>query len=67
MCAFALKFYTKDGNWDLVGNNIQVFFVRDACKFHDFIHTQKRRPRTHRRSNTAMWGFWSTRAVITAN
>jgi len=39
---FALKFYTKEGNWDLVGNNTQVFFVREAFKFPDFIHTQKR-------------------------
>lgn len=56
---FALKFYTKDGNWDLVGNNTPVFFVRDALKFPDFIHTQKRHPRTNLRSNTAMWDFWS--------
>ena len=56
---FALKFYTEEGNWDLVGNNTPVFFVRDAYKFPDFIHTQKRHPRTHRRSNTAMWDFWS--------
>ena len=41
---FALKFYTEDGNWDLVGNNTPVFFVRDAYKFPDFIHTQKRHP-----------------------
>lgn len=56
---FALKFYTEDGNWDLVGNNTPVFFVRDAYKFPDFIHTQKRHPRTHLRSATAMWDFWS--------
>ena len=42
---FALKFYTEDGNWDLVGNNTPVFFVRDPMKFPDFIHTQKRHPR----------------------
>ena len=41
---FALKFYTEDGNWDLVGNNTPVFFVRDPLKFPDFIHTQKRHP-----------------------
>ena len=41
---FALKFYTEDGNWDLVGNNTPVFFVRDPYKFPDFIHTQKRHP-----------------------
>ncbi|UXN02572.1 MULTISPECIES: catalase [unclassified Bartonella] len=56
---FSLKFYTEEGNWDLVGNNTPVFFVRDAYKFPDFIHTQKRHPRTHMRSNTAMWDFWS--------
>ena len=56
---FALKFYTEDGNWDLVGNNTPVFFVRDPYKFPDFIHTQKRHPKTHLRSSTAMWDFWS--------
>ena len=56
---FALKFYTNEGNWDLVGNNTPVFFVRDAYKFPDFIHTQKRHPRTNMRSPTAMWDFWS--------
>lgn len=56
---FALKFYTKEGNWDLVGNNTPVFFVRDAYKFPDFIHTQKRDSQTNLRSNTAMWDFWS--------
>jgi catalase len=56
---FALKFYTPEGNWDLVGNNTPVFFVRDAYKFPDFIHTQKRHPRTNMRSATAMWDFWS--------
>jgi len=56
---FALKFYTEEGNWDLVGNNTPVFFVRDPFKFPDFIHTQKRHPKTNVRSNTAMWDFWS--------
>jgi len=56
---FALKFYTKEGNWDLVGNNTPVFFVRDPLKFADFIHTQKRHPKTNMRSPTAMWDFWS--------
>ena len=55
---FALKFYTSDGNWDMVGNNTPVFFVRDPMKFPDFIHTQKRHPRTNMRSPTAMWDFW---------
>ncbi|HXC34571.1 MAG TPA: catalase [Candidatus Acidoferrales bacterium] len=56
---FALKFYTEEGNWDLVGNNTPVFFVRDPLKFPDFIHTQKRHPKTNLRSNTAAWDFWS--------
>lgn len=56
---FALKVYTEEGNWDLVGNNTPVFFVRDPYKFPDFIHTQKRDPRTNMRSATAMWDFWS--------
>jgi catalase len=56
---WALKFYTEQGNWDMVGNNTPVFFVRDPMKFPDFIHTQKRHPRTNMRSATAMWDFWS--------
>jgi catalase len=56
---FAVKLYTEEGNWDLVGNNTPVFFVRDPYKFPDFIHTQKRHPRTNLRSPTAMWDFWS--------
>ena len=56
---FSMKFYTEDGNWDLVGNNTPVFFVRDPYKFPDFIRTQKRHPKTNLRSPTAMWDFWS--------
>jgi len=56
---FAVKFYTEEGNWDLVGNNTPVFFIRDPLKFPDFIHTQKRHPKTNLRSNIAMWDFWS--------
>ncbi|ALS60581.1 catalase [Pandoraea norimbergensis] len=56
---FALKFYTDEGNWDLVGNNTPVFFVRDPLKFPDFIHTQKRDPKTNLRNPTAAWDFWS--------
>jgi len=56
---FALKFYTEDGNWDLVGNNTPVFFIKDAKKFPDFIHTQKRIPKTNLKSATMMWDFWS--------
>src|ERR1700741_3500358 len=56
---FAVKFYTEDGNWDLVGNNTPVFFIKDPKKFGDFIHTQKRDPRTNLKSPTMMWDFWS--------
>ena len=56
---FALKVYTEEGNWDLVGNNTPVFFVRDPYKFSDFIRTQKRHPKTNMRSATSMWDFWS--------
>jgi len=56
---FAVKFYTDQGNWDLVGNNTPVFFIRDPYKFPDFIRTQKRDPATNLRSPTAMWDFWS--------
>ena len=56
---FAVKLYTDEGNWDIVGNNTPVFFIRDPLKFPDFIHTQKRHPRSNMRSPTAMWDFWS--------
>ncbi|NRR24931.1 catalase KatA [Bacillus velezensis] len=56
---FAVKFYTEEGNYDIVGNNTPVFFIRDAIKFPDFIHTQKRDPRTHLKNPTAVWDFWS--------
>jgi len=56
---FAVKFYTEDGNWDLVGNNTPVFFIKDPKKFSDFIHTQKRDPKTNLKSPTMMWDFWS--------
>ena len=56
---FAIKFYTEEGNWDLVGNNTPVFFVKDPKKFSDFIHTQKRDPYTNCKSATMMWDFWS--------
>ncbi|HEY0786627.1 MAG TPA: catalase [Acidobacteriaceae bacterium] len=56
---FAIKFYTEEGNWDLVGNNTPVFFIRDPLKFGDFIHTQKREPQTNLKSATMMWDFWS--------
>lgn len=56
---FALKFYTEEGNWDMVGNNTPVFFVRDPYKFANFIHTQKRDPKTNMRDNNMQWDFWS--------
>ncbi|NLX74071.1 MAG: catalase [Bacteroidales bacterium] len=56
---FAVKFYTEEGNWDLVGNNTPVFLIKDAKKFPDFIHTQKRDPHTNLKSATMMWDFWS--------
>ena len=56
---FAIKFYTQEGNWDLVGNNTPVFFISDPYKFPDFIHTQKRDPKTNMRWSTGMWDFWS--------
>jgi catalase len=56
---FALKFYTEEGNWDLVGNNTPVFFVRDPYKFQNFIHTQKRDPKTNLRDMDMQWDFWS--------
>src|ERR1700737_1761138 len=56
---FALKFYTEDGNWDLVGNNTPVFFIRDPIMFPNFIHTQKRNPYTNCKSATMVWDFFS--------
>jgi catalase len=56
---FAIKFYTEEGNWDMVGNNTPVFFVRDPYKFQMFIHTQKRDPKTNLRDMDMQWDFWS--------
>ncbi|MEU3709073.1 catalase [Streptomyces catenulae] len=56
---FALKFYTEQGNYDLVGNNTPVFFVRDTIKFQDFIRSQKRRPDNGMRDNDMQWDFWT--------
>jgi len=55
---FAVKFYTDQGNWDLVGNNTPVFFIRDPLKFGDFIHTQKREPQSNLKPSWMMWDFW---------
>jgi len=56
---FAVKFYTEEGNFDLVGNNTPVFFVRDPYKFQMFIHSQKRHPKTNLRDPDMQWDFWS--------
>ncbi|MEV4431780.1 catalase [Streptomyces sp. NPDC049585] len=56
---FALKFYTREGNYDLVGNNTPVFFVRDPIKFQDFIRSQKRRPDSGLRDHDMQWDFWT--------
>jgi catalase len=56
---FAMRFYTEEGNWDLVGNNTPMFFIKDGIKFPDFIHTQKRDPQTNLKSPTMMFDFWS--------
>ncbi|WP_313705898.1 catalase [Massilia sp.] len=56
---FALRFYTEEGNWDLVGNNTPVFFIKDPIKFPDFIHTQKRCPDSNLKSANMMFDFWS--------
>lgn len=57
---FALKFYTEEGNWDMVGNNTPVFFFRDPLKFPDLNHAVKRDPRTNMRSPNNNWDFWSS-------
>ncbi|MEY4561766.1 MAG: hypothetical protein RLZZ618_1043 [Pseudomonadota bacterium] len=56
---FAMRFYTEEGNWDLVGNNTPMFFIKDPIKFPDFVHTQKRDPQTNLKSATMMFDFWS--------
>ena len=57
---FAMKFYTPDGNWDLVGNNTPVFFLRDPKKFIDLNHVVKRDPHTNMHSAQSNWDFWSS-------
>ncbi|MGI9316404.1 MAG: catalase [bacterium] len=56
---FAVKFYTEEGNWDMVGNNTPVFFLRDPLKFPDLNHAVKRDPRTNMRSAQSNWDFWT--------
>nr|CAI5828838.1 unnamed protein product [Callosobruchus analis] len=62
---FAVKFYTEDGIWDLVGNNTPIFFIRDPVLFPSFIHTQKRNPQTHLKDPNMFWDFISLRPEIT--
>ncbi len=57
---FAIKFYTEEGNWDLVGNNTPVFFIRDPLRFPDLNHAVKRDPRTNMRSAKNNWDFWTS-------
>ncbi|WP_417430247.1 catalase [Kiloniella sp.] len=57
---FAMKFYTEEGNWDLVGNNTPVFFLRDPMKFPDLNHAVKRDPKTNMRSADNNWDFWTS-------
>lgn len=56
---FAVKYYTEDGNWDLVGNNTPIFFIRDGIKFPDFIHSQKADPHTNRQEPDNVWDFFA--------
>uniref|UniRef100_T1PCG9 Catalase n=1 Tax=Musca domestica TaxID=7370 RepID=T1PCG9_MUSDO len=62
---FAVKFYTDDGVWDLVGNNTPIFFIRDPILFPSFIHTQKRNPQTHLKDPDMFWDFISLRPETT--
>ena len=56
---FAIKFYTDEGNYDLVGNNTPVFFIRDPFKFPDIVHTHKRNPQSNLKDPKAFWDFFS--------
>jgi len=62
---FAIKSYTEEGNWDLVGNNTPIFFIRDPIFFPSFIHTQKRNPQTHLKDPNAFWDFITLRPETT--
>ena len=63
---FALKFYTSEGNYDMVGNNTPVFFLRDPMKFQHFIRSQKRRADTNTRDHDMQWDFWTLSPEIRA-
>ncbi len=56
---FALRFYTEEGNWDIAGNNIPIFYIRDAFKLPDLIHSQRRNPKSNLYSNETVWDFYS--------
>jgi catalase len=56
---FAIKFYTEEGNWDLVGNNTPIFFIRDPINFPDLIHTKKRNPITNLKDPDTFWDFFA--------
>ncbi|ORM37475.1 catalase [Williamsia sp. 1135] len=58
---FSMKFYTEDGNYDLVGNNTPIFFIKDPIKFPDFIRSQKRLPGSGLRDHNMQWDFWTLR------
>ncbi|KAK2715252.1 hypothetical protein QYM36_010037 [Artemia franciscana] len=62
---FSVKFYTEEGNWDLVGNNTPIFFIRDPILFPSFLHTQKRNPKTHLKDADMFWDFISLRPEST--
>jgi catalase len=62
---FAVKFYTEEGNWDLVGNNTPIFFIKDPLLFPSFIHTQKRHPQTHLKDPDMFWDSLSLRPEAT--
>lgn len=62
---FAMKFYTEDGIWDLVGNNTPIFFIRDPILFPSFLHSQKRNPQTNLKDATMFWDFISLRPEST--
>ncbi len=62
---FCSQFYSEEGNWDLVGNNTPIFFIRDPILFPSFIHTQKRNPATHLKDADMFWDFISLRPETT--
>ena len=61
---FSIKFYTEEGNWDMVGNNTPIFFIRDGVKFPTFIHSQKRNPQTNLKDATMFWDFLNSNQEV---